>query len=306
MDNIIKSYTINKTQLEEQLKSTVKGQQELNHILQILLHRNDIKIEIANDKFTLKRGDYSANNLSEGEKSAISFTYFLTELKALRDDEPSKLPNTIIFIDDPISSLDSNHIFQVRSLLKDFFGKENNNYCQLFISTHNFDFFSVILDSGLFGTIKKDTKENKRPLYFIKRSDDNTSCIEKLPVSFSSYKSEYVGLFHIIKEFNDMDNKEEYSNLLILPNAVRRFLELYTLMKYPSGSSEIDNRMKKVFNPEDKPSHNTKLLHWFSHQNQFEKVQQHDEKIFQIGDVIKELLDHIEQNDDLHWKGLVS
>ena len=141
-------------------------------------------------------------------------------------------------------------------------------------------------------------------MFFIKRNDDNSSEIKKLPLSFSSYKSEYVGLFHTINEFNELENKEDFTNLLILPNAVRRFLELYTLMKYPSDS-EIDNRVKRIFNPEDKPTYNTKILHWFSHQNQFEKVQRHDDKILQLEDVIKELIDHIKTKDKLHWKGLV-
>ncbi|WP_025864669.1 AAA family ATPase [Prolixibacter bellariivorans] len=230
ISNINSKITTNKAEklaLEAQLKSSVKGQKELNDILEILLHRNDIKIEIKNDIFTLERSGHPASNLSEGEKSAIAFAYFLTELKALRNDAPPKLPNTIVFIDDPISSLDSNHIFQVRSLLQTFFKEEN--YAQLFISTHNFEFFSVMLDTNLFGSKNKDTNGNKRPLYFIKRNDNNSSEIKKLPLSFSSYKSEYVGLFHTIKEFNELADKEDFTNLLILPNAVRRFLELYIL-----------------------------------------------------------------------------
>jgi len=292
-----------KTNLEASLKSFVKGQKELNDILKTLLHRDDIKIEIKNDKFTLERGGYPANNLSEGEKSAIAFAYFLTELKAFKEDVPSKLSKSIVFIDDPISSLDSNHIFQVRSLISNFF--KESEFAQLFISTHNFEFFSVILDTNLFGHKNKDSKgKNKRPLYFIKRNDNNTSELKKLPLSFSSYKSEYVGLFHTINDFNETENKEDFPNILILPNAVRRFLELYTLMKYPSDK-EVDHRVKKIFNPEDHPSHNTKLLHWFSHQNQFEKIQQHDDKILQLEGAVKELLEHIKTNDDLHWKGLI-
>lgn len=301
IDAMLLTNKSDKLKLEAKLKSTVKGKKELNSILEILLHRNDIKIEIRNNKFTLERGGYTASNLSEGEKSAIAFSYFLTELKALRDDQPTKLPNTIIFIDDPISSLDSNHIFQVRSLLNSFF--KQNDFLQLFISSHNFEFFSVMLDTKMFGRINKNTKEVNRPLYFIKRKDDNSSSIKKLPKSFSSYKSEYVGLFHTIKEFNDCVDKEDFTYALILPNAVRRFLELYTLMKYPSDS-EVDARMKIIFNPDDKPLHNTKLLHWFSHQNQFEKIQQHDDKILQLESAVKELLEHIENNDKLHWQGL--
>lgn len=287
----------------EQLSSTSKGQGELNDILEILLHRDDIKIELKEEKFTLERSGHPAEHLSEGEKSAIAFAYFLTELKALRTDDPPKLPNSIIFIDDPISSLDSNHIFQIRSLLKDFF--KTDDFAQLFISTHNFEFFSVLFDSGIFGGIKSNTNENKRPLYFIKRHKSGVSTIEKMPKSFSNYKSEYVGLFHILKDFSDSADKENFEYLLLLPNALRRFIELYTLSKYPANNdSTVDQRVELIFKSNEKPHHNVKLLNWFSHQNQIEKLQQHDEKIMQITDAVNDLIVYLQNEDELHWKGL--
>jgi wobble nucleotide-excising tRNase len=287
----------------EQLSSTAKGQGELNDILEILLHRDDIKIEIKDEKFRLERSGYPADHLSEGEKSAIAFAYFLTELKALRNGAPSKLPKTIIFLDDPISSLDSNHIFQVRSLLKDFFKTED--FAQLFISTHNFEFFSIMYDSGIFGKIRSETKEEKRPLYFIKRHKNGISTIEKMPKSFSNYKSEYVGLFHILKDFNESTDKDNFAYLLLLPNALRRFVELYTLTKYPANNdTTVDHRVDLIFKSNEKPYHNIKLLNWFSHQNQIEKLQQHDEKLIQIQDAINDLIEYLKNEDELHWKGL--
>lgn len=284
----------------EQLSSTAKGQGELNDILEILLHRDDIKIEIRDEKFRLERSGHPAEHLSEGEKSAIAFAYFLTELKALRKDDPPKLPNTIIFIDDPISSLDSNHIFQVRSLLKDFFKTED--FGQLFISTHNFEFFSILYDSGIFS---RTQNEINRPLYFIKRDKKGISTIEKMPKTFSNYKSEYVGLFHILNDFNDSADKENFAYLLLLPNALRRFVELYTLSKYPANNdSTVDQRVELIFKSNEKPHHNVKLLNWFSHQNQIEKLQQHDEKIMQITDAINDLIEYLKNEDELHWKGL--
>lgn len=356
--------------LEADLKSNVKGQEELNDILEILLHRKDIRIEIENDKFTLVRGDYQANNLSEGEKSAVAFAYFLTEIKSLRYEDTPKLPNTIVYIDDPISSLDSNHIFQIRSLINSFFHNcplsktqfnslnldedklwinlidngyindkgiiqeqfnslEKNSelildnefvnnradiykelkspidFAQLFISTHNFEFFSVMRDTKLFGNIKNNTKEDKRPFYWIRRADTNNSIIEKLPKTFSDHKSEYVGIFNILLEYHNSTSKEQFPYIILLPNALRRFVELYTLSKYPANnSSSIDTRVELVFNQTEKAYHNTKLLNWFSHQNQLEKLQQHDDKILQIDDAIKDLIDYIKENDKLHWKGL--
>lgn len=288
---LIKSYN-------EQLSSTAKGQGELNDILEILLHRDDIKIEIRDEKFRLERSGHPAEHLSEGEKSAIAFAYFLTELKSLRKDDPPKLPNTIIFIDDPISSLDSNHIFQVRSLLKDFFKTED--FAQLFISTHNFEFFSMLMDSEELFHRQKKTKAD---FYFIKRNDAGESKIEHLPSTFKDYNSEYVSIFHILNDFNKLANKSTFPHTVLLPNAMRRFLELYTAMKYPSSKS-VDARVKAVFTSADGTYHRVKLLHWFSHQNQFEKVQQHDDKLLQIEEAIRDLMEHIETKDELHWKGL--
>lgn len=302
IDGLVQSNKKDINLLEAKLKSLVKGQEELNDTLSILLHRDDVKIKISNDKFTIERGGYPASNLSEGEKSAIAFAYFLTELKSLRIEEPSLLPRTVIFIDDPISSLDSNHIFQVRSLIQDFF--KEDDYAQIFISTHNFEFFSVMRDSNLYKNFKGNQDAGKRPFFWIRRRDDNTSTIEKLPKTFSEYKSEYVALFHLLKDYKENPSKQDFQYAVLLPNAVRRFIELYTAMKYPSSHDSVDVRAKLVFDNGSKTPHGVKLLHWFSHQLQFEKVQQHDDKLLQIDDAIDDLLTFIKNEDDLHWKGI--
>lgn len=302
IDALVDSNKIEVSKLEAKLKSLVKGQEELNATLSILLHRDDLKIKISNNKFTLERRGYPISNLSEGEKSAIAFAYFLTELKSLRIEEPSRLPKTVIFIDDPISSLDSNHIFQVRSLIQEFFNEDD--YAQIFISTHNFEFFSVMRDSNLYKNFKGNQDAGKRPFFWIRRRDDNTSTIEKLPKTFSEYKSEYVALFHLLKDYNENPSKQDFQYAVLLPNAVRRFIELYTAMKYPSSHDSVDERAKLVFDNGSKTPHGVKLLHWFSHQLQFEKVQQHDDKLLQIDDAIDDLLTFIEHEDDLHWRGI--
>jgi hypothetical protein len=72
-------------------------------------------------------------------------------------------------------------------------------------------------------------------------------------------------------------DKENFAYLLLLPNALRRFVELYTLTKYPANNvSTIDHRVDLIFKSNENPQHNIKLLNWFSHQNQIEKLQQHD------------------------------
>jgi wobble nucleotide-excising tRNase len=59
------------------------------------------------------------------------------------EDEKSKDKKLIIWIDDPISSLDSNHIFFIFSLIETVIAKPKI-YKQLFISTHNLDFLKYL------------------------------------------------------------------------------------------------------------------------------------------------------------------
>ena len=139
------------------LKSVVAGKNELNAYIKSFLNRSDVKIEVTeDDRFILKRGDNIAENLSEGEKTAISFAYFLVSLESLNKE--GNLRNAIVFIDDPISSLDANHIAQVYSLINSFFfrkGVDPTNHdatisCfkQLFISTHNLMSIQINLAIG--------------------------------------------------------------------------------------------------------------------------------------------------------------
>jgi hypothetical protein len=77
-----------------------------------------------------------ACNLSEGEKTAIAFSYFLVKVKEVgfRKEEG------IVVIDDPISSLDSNFVFHCFSLIKNNFSDAG----QLFVLTHNFELFNLV------------------------------------------------------------------------------------------------------------------------------------------------------------------
>lgn len=287
---------------EAELKSVVKGQEELNSFIAKFLNRTDIKIEVINDdKFILKRGEKVAENLSEGEKTAISFSYFLVTLESLFREH--KLFDYIIFIDDPISSLDGNHIAQVYSLINSFFFRQNINpddanqyvncFKQLFLSTHNFEFFSFLKDSN------RLNKKNTKQYYFIKRVSQNQSTIQELPKSLRDYKSEYIYLFDLIYCFHELGCQESDEKYILMPNAVRRFLEIYTLFKLPDSTDEVDARLK-ILMPE--PTE-LKLLHHFSHFTTFEKVMKHDEAILNLPQAIDELMTLLNK-DELHLNSL--
>jgi wobble nucleotide-excising tRNase len=83
-DNYITKKEVIKQEKLDSLKTITKGKDELNKFIQKFLNRNDIKIDVTeDDKFILLRKTRPARNLSEGEKTAIAFSYFLVQLESL-------------------------------------------------------------------------------------------------------------------------------------------------------------------------------------------------------------------------------
>lgn len=299
----------------DSLKTITKGKEELNKFIQKFLNRNDIEIDVTkDDKFILLRKKRPARNLSEGEKTAIAFSYFLVELESLGVQEMQK---TIVFIDDPISSLDTNHISQVYSLINSYFFRKNididnpekviNCFKQLFISTHNFEFFSFLRDSTQLNKKKKITnpttgKTEEIPnfgFYQVQKIDTDNSVLRDLDQALKRYKSEYIYLFSLIYNYKlAIENGGDVYDILV-PNALRRFLEIYTLMKIPNEPDSVENRIVQLVDNVN----NFKTLNHFSHFTTFEKATRHDELIMILPTACNELISLLEL-DVKHYESL--
>lgn len=285
------------------------GREDINKRLAFMLGGEAVQINVVpeggQERFQLIRTNgRPAKNLSDGEKTAIAFSYFLTKLKELKSE---KFQDTIVYIDDPISSLDANHIFQVTAAIREFFFhqvQKNGNLewttkCkQLFVSTHNFEFFSLLRE------VKPDSQK-KAPLYLIKRIKLLSSHLEDMPISLSRYASEYHFLFEIIYRFHSAPDKTDHEVLMLLPNAVRRFVELYTYSRLPGVSKEtVDQRAEALFGKE-KAKRILKVFHYFSHANSIDRLAGNNELIFDVEHAVNDLLYAIRNEDPLHWEALV-
>ncbi|MCM1336587.1 MAG: AAA family ATPase [Candidatus Amulumruptor caecigallinarius] len=291
--------------LQSELKSLTKGKENLNKFIQRFLGRNDLEIHTIEDNyFILKRGNEIAKLLSEGEKTAIALSYFFVSLESLKND--GILKNSIIVFDDPISSLDANHIAQVSSLINSFFffkdrtGKVCEHFAQLFILTHNFEFFSFIRDAN---NIKRQPKEGKSgascAIFMLKRINENRVEICKLPSAFSKYNSEYLYLFSEIYKYYDEGCPEDKSYMM--PNIIRRFLEIYTLIKLPGNHDEINSRIQILMGD---GVNELKILHHFSHFTSLERVTKHSELILKLPDMTEDLF-KILHKDLSHYESLL-
>lgn len=288
---------------ESKKVSDAEGALRYTYFIQTFLNRNDIEIilETTSKKFLLLRGGENASNLSEGEKTAIAFSHFLVTIKALESKRVFK--DYIVFIDDPISSLDGNHIFQINSILKEMLFSNNNpggewklKCLQLFCSTHNFEFFNLLRELPM-------GKTNKESKYYIERNfADNTAIIRELPAIIGQYKSEYHYLFKEIYEFNKLGKPLKSDKLLLIPNTLRRFLEMYTLTKYPSDQN-VDQRADRIFTPEIS-KRICKPFHYFSHLDNLDRIGKQSEYVADIPVACKELIRHIKKKINFILKHL--
>lgn len=135
--------------------------------------------------------------------------------------------------------------------------------------------------------------------FMIKKLNIEKSTIIDMPKSLSRYKSEYVYLFSEIDKFKNDGYPDDRAYMM--PNIVRRFLEIYTLMKLPGSTDEMDNRIKILF--ADKIVE-LKILHNFSHFTSFDRVTRHTELVLRIQDVIEDLY-KILSEDARHYQSLL-
>ncbi|HGQ6590845.1 TPA: AAA family ATPase [Campylobacter coli] len=292
------------------------------HNLLELKAKKDDKEQL-NGEFEILRSGKQAKNLSEGECSLIAFCYFVASLK----DTNTKDKNPIIWIDDPISSLDNNHIFFIFSVIENEIVRKNS-FEQFFISTHNLDFLKYIkrLKKSKSKQSKNDEKEYDFPqYYFIEKSvkeSMETSEVKKLPKCLEKYTTEFNYLFEQIYKFKNIDgiNDEDLKTSLVynFGNNLRKFLEIYLFFKYPNNFESLDKELiERFFNDtyqSDRIDENHQKM-VASIINRYQNEYSHLREILSRGmqpidieeskKIAKFILETIKQNDKQQYKALV-
>lgn len=254
--------------LRAKQKDERKGAERVNSLLNNFFGHDGIKLVARDDvdkatvKFEIIRNGKSAYNLSEGECSLIAFCYFIAKL----DDPESKGKELIIYIDDPISSLDGNHIFFMFSLIESLIakpvkkadGSNSYRYKQLFISTHNLDFLKYLKRLSI--PTKKipagdgKTKSVSDHEHFMIERNGASSNILLMPSYLKDYITEFHYLFHQIYKCKDQAAAHiSHEPFFGFGNNLRKFLEAFLFFKYPYHDDRNDGfeRIKKFFGEEE-------------------------------------------------------
>ena len=166
-------------------------------------------------KLVRSDGSDAKATLSEGEKTFVTFLYFYHMLKGSESDS-GMTTNRIVVFDDPVSSLDSDILFIVGTLIKGLFEEvreKTGHIKQVFVLTHNVYFHKEVT----FNPKRPPDVAMNEETFWVVRKPGSISKLDRCasnPISTS-----YELLWAEVK-------RADHSNLTI-QNTLRRILENY-------------------------------------------------------------------------------
>lgn len=209
-----------------------------------------LNVVVSEDRkgYVIRRGKVAAKRLSEGERNAIAFSYFLRSLEAEGVD-PLR---TLVVIDDPVTSMDKESLFAAFALAEE----RTKDFGQTVFLTHDYEYFRLQLAHLKSRREKSEKKiregnhaEEAFPGVAIleiaaildAESGRRMSTLRKLPPGLLQHPSEYHYLFCKVAEAVAGDDPE---TLPLLGNAARRLLDGFIAFRAPNGNdfqSRVDS-----------------------------------------------------------------
>lgn len=297
-EKILEEKNIKLEALKAKIRDYIKPCDEINDYLKEFWGYTTLKL-IANDfGYTICRDnntDEKAQHLSDGEKMAIAFCYFIKSL----EDSSFILQNSIIVVDDPISSLDSNSLFTTFG----FITRKLKESGQLFVLTHNFLFFKEIR------TWMEFTKED---CYYYTKKESGKLKVTNLPNTLKKRNSDYIELAKNIYTWANSDLDMNEQDKMLAGNVARRFLEGFVKFK----NLKSDNFFKKYNSlgttstiDEVKKARIYRFVNMFSHDDDtFGLYQEYDPILLlaQTKDILKDILIFVSELDAFHYNSLIT
>ncbi|WP_354001942.1 AAA family ATPase [Stagnihabitans tardus] len=196
------------------------------------LGHGELTINPIDDGYELHRhGTPITGAPSEGEKTAIAMSYFLSSIEA----DNRKLKDLIVVVDDPVSSLDTKALNFACSLVRSRLEKA----AQVFILTHNMQCMNEFKKAWKGRARPSADKEPTAKFLFIdvtipEGQARRSSTIVEMSKLLREYDSEYHFLFsHLLRFVEQPDTYDDHGYLM--PNVIRRVLDVFLAFKCPGG-----------------------------------------------------------------------
>ncbi|KZB50779.1 AAA family ATPase [Thalassospira xiamenensis] len=207
------------------------GADRMNELIWSYLGHKELRLASEDGGYKILRATGTpATELSEGERTAVSFCFFLTQLAA----EGRAPKDLVLVIDDPISSLDTAARTHAFSLLT----RMTKKCAQVIVLTHNTSFMNMVKRE--FQNLQR--RENKKQVTAFLALDcrskgdgsERFTSLTLMSELLVKYDSEYHYLFSLVRE---AAQKKATDYVFLLPNATRKLLEIFATFCSPGEPS---------------------------------------------------------------------
>ncbi|WQT57500.1 AAA family ATPase [Helicobacter pylori] len=177
--------------------------------------------------------------LSDGEKTTLAFAYFLARLKLFYKKEDLK--NLVVVIDDPISSLDEQRIYNTTCLVakinQELAGEKLSNEkekAQVFVLTHNHTFMARLINMV-----------GKHARYFqLERHQGQLKIVCKNEIK-GYFDTFYLLLFKEVYAFAKKKVQDDFNEAINYGNKIRILLESFLKINFINSFLGEDKTFKE-------------------------------------------------------------
>lgn len=186
--------------------------------------------------YTLERpglGRSEPRSLSEGEKTLIAFLYYLELLRGSEvADVDYPIRRTIAVVDDPISSLSHNHVYDIAALIHRELvlpAKKQTGVRQVLVLTHNLFFLHELLKQ-----LKRDIASAAKQCHLLRVVKGEFSQV--VPLDPKDLLNDYDALWHVLR-----DAAASRVPSVLVPNTMRCILEHF--FAFTSREAELKDAL---------------------------------------------------------------
>lgn len=240
---VLDQLTLGAAELRQKIRAHGPAATVINKLVASYLGHGELTIHPIEQGYKLHRhGTPITGTPSEGEKTAIAISYFISSIEA----ENRKLRDVIVVVDDPVSSLDTKALNFACSLVRGRLEKAG----QVIVMTHNLQCMNEFRKGWKSKARPPEGKDPTATFLFIDVSipegqTKRTSTIVEMSKLLREYDSEYHFLFsHVLRFIDKADAHDDHGYML--PNVMRRVLDVFLAFKCP-GSSGLSGQMAKLY-----------------------------------------------------------
>ena len=290
------------TLLEREIVEHRRPADELNEDLERYLGHRELQLTVKKTGYEIVRNGASAQNLSEGECTAIALLYFLKSLQ----DRNFSLSRGVVVLDDPVSSLDSNALYLAFGLIR----QRTEAAAQLFILTHNFTLFRNVKNwfHHMKGQSRTDTKKRPARFYMLEcrfNGSHRSSTLCPLDPLLEQYDSEYHYLFSRIYSEAHHTSAASLEKNYILPNMARRLLEGFLAFRQPQTAGELWKKINAIDFNQAAKFRILRFVHTFSHADLIGEPEHDLSLLAESRPVLRDILSLMEHLDPDHFMAMV-